>query len=209
MRRDRPRGLAVFDLDGTLLRGPTVCEVLAAPLGRLPRMREIETLRARAEIEAARAEMAGWYVGTPVSALLDSLASVQLAPGAASGVALLRAHGVAVGVASITWSFAVDHLARQLGIEHTLGTVLQPSGRIEHVWAEHKAEWVLSLAVRLGVDPEHIAAVGDSAGDHPMLGVARRAVFVGAQAPPEREWLHRPAANLEDVARHLIEAWGV
>jgi phosphoserine phosphatase len=31
-------GLVVFDLDGTLLRGQTVCEVLAAPLGRLDEM---------------------------------------------------------------------------------------------------------------------------------------------------------------------------
>ncbi len=38
---DKPksiRGLAVFDLDGTLLRGDTVCEVLAKPLDRLVEM---------------------------------------------------------------------------------------------------------------------------------------------------------------------------
>ena len=34
--------LAVFDLDGTLLRGSTVCEVLAAPIGRLEEMAAIE-----------------------------------------------------------------------------------------------------------------------------------------------------------------------
>jgi hypothetical protein len=37
-------GLTVFDLDGTLLRGPTVCEVLAQTLGRLNQMRQLEVL---------------------------------------------------------------------------------------------------------------------------------------------------------------------
>lgn len=41
---NQPFGLAVFDLDGTLLRGPTVCEVLARTLGRLDRMRQLEVL---------------------------------------------------------------------------------------------------------------------------------------------------------------------
>jgi len=34
----RPVRLAAFDLDGTLLRGPTICEVLAAKFGRRDRM---------------------------------------------------------------------------------------------------------------------------------------------------------------------------
>lgn len=37
----KTRGLVVFDLDGTLLRGPTVCELLAAPLGHLAEMRSL------------------------------------------------------------------------------------------------------------------------------------------------------------------------
>jgi hypothetical protein len=39
---NQPFGLAVFDLDGTLLRGPTVCEVLARALGRLDRLWQLE-----------------------------------------------------------------------------------------------------------------------------------------------------------------------
>jgi hypothetical protein len=46
--------LVVFDLDGTLLRGRTVCEVLAEPLGRLERMRDTE-MTARADIASVRA----------------------------------------------------------------------------------------------------------------------------------------------------------
>jgi hypothetical protein len=36
--------LAAFDLDGTLLRGVTVCGALTRPLGRLDQMQEFEQL---------------------------------------------------------------------------------------------------------------------------------------------------------------------
>jgi hypothetical protein len=48
--RESFSGLAVFDLDGTRLRGPTICEVLARTLGRLDHMRQWETHIWRAEM---------------------------------------------------------------------------------------------------------------------------------------------------------------
>jgi HAD superfamily phosphoserine phosphatase-like hydrolase len=202
------RGLVVFDLDGTLLRGPTVCEVIAQRLGRLQRMQEMERLSNRKQIAAAREEMARWYAEVPLSALLECLRAIQLAPGAPVGVSMLQKHGVTVGIASITWSFAVAHFAARLGVQHFLGTTLQPSGSVEHVWSEHKAAWVLDLAARWGVSREHIAAVGDSHGDCEMLKVAGKAFFVGAQASElNPEWLRWPAANIEHVAQHIIESW--
>ena len=204
------RSLVVFDLDGTLLRGPTVCEVLAQALGRLPRMQEIEHLKHRHEIAAAREEMAVWYAEVSRAAILDSLQNVQFAPGLAAGISLLQEHGVTVGIASITWRFAVQHLAEQLAIEHCLATSLQDSGAIDHVWPEHKAQWLLDLTTRMGVSPQRTAAIGDSAGDYEMLGVAGIPIFVGVESPPvESDWLHWPAANIEHVARHLIEAWAL
>src|SRR5215203_2467874 len=111
-----PRALVVFDLDGTLLRGPTVCEVLAQHLGRSPRMQEFERLKQRNGISAAREEMASWYRDVPRSTLLQSLSQARRAPGLAEGISLLHAHGVVIGIASITWHFAVTHFADALGI---------------------------------------------------------------------------------------------
>ena len=56
-------GLAVFDLDGTLLRGPTVCEVLAQTLGRLDQMRQLEVLISG--LEDAQAHPPGGELGQP------------------------------------------------------------------------------------------------------------------------------------------------
>ena len=203
---DNPhRALIVFDLDGTLLRGPTVCEVLAQSLGRLPRMQEIERLKDRLQIAAAREEMAGWYRNVAPAALIASLRTVELAPGLATGISLLRAHGFAIGIASITWRFAAEHFAGEWGVEHCLATTLQASGAIDHVWPEDKALWARDLSARLSIPLERTVAVGDSGGDYEMLRAVGTSIFVGSESPPvQQDWLHWPAANIEHLAHHVI-----
>jgi phosphoserine phosphatase len=70
-RSDRRRiGLAAFDVDGTLLRGPTICECIADGIGMSAQMRAIECLTSTKDIAVARAEMISWYRGyteTPYS----------------------------------------------------------------------------------------------------------------------------------------------
>jgi phosphoserine phosphatase len=78
--------LVVFDLDGTLLRGATVCEVLAARLGRVEEMKRFESLTGQAEIAAARSEMARWYTEISRESLIECLSGAQWAPGAIQGV---------------------------------------------------------------------------------------------------------------------------
>ena len=205
-----PTGLVVFDLDGTLLRGPTVCEVLAESLGRLERMRQLERVASEQELRAAREEMAGWYQSVELARLRAALVGARLAPGAEKGLAFLKTRGVALGIASITWSFAVEHFARLLGVEHWQGTVLEECGEIRHSWPEDKALWVRRLSTRLGVPRDRTAAVGDSAGDLPMLRAVGVPVFVGAELPSASEgWLHYPAADIQAVASHVVSVWSL
>jgi phosphoserine phosphatase len=182
--------------------------VLAEALGRLERMRQLERFASDQDLRTAREEMARWYLPVGLARVRDSLEGARLAPGTKDGLGLLRAHGVAVGIASITWSFAVEHFARLLDVEHWQGTVLEESGEIRHVWPEDKGSWVRGLAQRLGVPWERTAAVGDSAGDQQMLGAVAFPVFVGRELPSlQPGWLHYPAADIEAVARHLVAVW--
>jgi len=132
----KPRGLVVFDLDGTLLRGPTVCEVLAVPLGRLDEMREFERLSTDDQegIARMRAEIARWYAEVSREQLLDSLNAVEWAPGVREGIVRLREASIEVAIASITWKAAVDWCAAKLGVTRTLGTAHEDDSCIEHVW---------------------------------------------------------------------------
>ena len=168
--------LAAFDLDGTLLRGDTVCEALARPLGRLDRMQDFEQLSSSDvdRVRAAREEMAGWYESSTLPELHSSLASMRLATGACEGLGLLKRHGFAIAIVSITWEFAVEWFARQLGADYFVGTRLSPDGRVVDFWPVDKAAWLGELAARLGVQMDQVAAVGDSRGDLDMLRAVGR-----------------------------------
>lgn len=203
-----PHGVVAFDLDGTLLRGPTTCELLAGPLGRLAEMRRFEALSSEAEIAAARLEMAGWYRGHAPEELCAALASATWAPGAREGVRRLQQAGVEVVVASITWQFAVAWLARRLGVSRVLGTRLGPGGEVDHVWPRDKAPWLRAVSRDLGVGDERRAAVGDSHSDAELLSAASVRFFVGPGAAPSLAGVrHRPAGDIEAIASEILELW--
>ena len=198
--------LVVFDLDGTLIRGNTCCELIAARIGRLDRMREFERCTTQQEIAAARMEMADWYSTYSEEELTEGLLAATAAPGLRTGIARLQDAGVSVAIASITWSFAVRWFARRLGVEFYLGTELRPDRSIVHVWADDKALWLSDLARQLGLQREQTAAVGDSMSDLPMLRTAGRAIYVGQDAIDCPDALHLPAGSIDAVSASLLSA---
>ena len=198
--------LAVFDLDGTLLRDRTVCELLAEPLGRIDRMQQLERLSTEADLAAARQEMAAWYRGRAIAELTATLDAVAFAPGAEEAVALLQHSGITVAIASITWEFAVECFARRLGVTHFLGTRLEPTGAIEHVWPRDKATWAEALCRQLSIPAHRLVAVGDSSGDADLLELAAHRVFVGEVLPRELAGVYHAArADLLTIARWILE----
>jgi len=116
------RGIVAFDLDGTLLRGLTVSELIGKGLGRLEQMRKFEDFKQEAELIAAREEIAGWYADKPVPTLLSYLQEAKWAPGAQEAVARLQERGIHVVILSITWQDAVEWFARKLNVTDVLGT---------------------------------------------------------------------------------------
>jgi phosphoserine phosphatase len=195
--------LAAFDLDGTLIRGPTICESLAERLGKLPRMREMEQMRDIAEIRAARHEMLAWY-GEPPEALCANLSHVTIAPGAAEAFESLAEQGIHTAIVSITWSFAVAWFAHRFGAGAWVGTDAQ-RGEIQHFWPSDKPRWLARHANTLGIELSEVAAVGDSLGDVPMLAAVGHPFFVGAELPREiAHAVHAPNADLRDIARLML-----
>ncbi|MDA1348223.1 MAG: HAD-IB family phosphatase [Chloroflexi bacterium] len=204
--------LVAFDLDGTLLRGDTVCEVIARRLGLLERMRALEaTVKTRDEIARAREEMVGWYGDRNVAELQEIASQARLSPGAQEACASLIEAGVEITIASLTWDFAVERFARELRVGSWLGTLLRADGDIRHVWAESKAEWLVEKMEAADRSPAEVAAVGDSAGDVPLLNAVGLPVFVGKEAIaglPERA-RHMPEADLRDVAELILDESGL
>lgn len=196
--------LAVFDLDGTLTRGDTVCEVIARPLGHLARMRELEAIDGNdtEAIIAAREEMAGWYRQRSLEDLRSSLVDLKLAPGVSDGINLLKESGIQIAIASITWEFAVEWLAGRLGIDYYVGTKLSQEGDITHFWPDDKADWLRAIATQLGVGLNRVAVVGDSSSDKGMLEIAGTPFFVGTEFPQDlSDVYHLPDGDIYEIAR--------
>lgn len=197
--------LVAFDVDGTLLRGPTLCECIADGIGRREEMRAIEGLISMKEIEAARAEMLSWYQCYDRATLLRLVQCATFAPGAREGVAALKRAGVRVALVSITWQFAVDWLASELAVDFAVGTGWREDGTIVHFWPADKATWLAECAAKLGLRPAEIAAVGDSNGDIQMLEYAGRGYFVG---PKRRDFSdhvqHWPDADIREIVRDIL-----
>lgn len=205
MARHMARGLVIFDLDGTLLRGLTSCEVLAVPLGKQTEMRAIEQLTHEHELAAARFEMAAWYRAMARETLLSHLDNAVIAPGAAEGIAALQDEGFEVGIASLTWAAAVERFAARFGISRFIGTGLHDDGSITHVWPRDKASWLRTTAEQLGLSLDRVAAIGDSHGDRPMLEIAGLKIFVGAHPIDVAGCHHAPAADIREIAKLIRE----
>ena len=204
--------LVAFDLDGTLIRGDTVLEVLAANLGKLDRMRELERTTSWADLEAierARKEVFGWYQNVPMETLLSYLPAVKEAPRAAEGIAMLREAGIKTAIVSLTREFAVKWFCTRLGIDYGVGTKLTEEREIVHFWPDDKPIWLADLSRSLGFTLKQVAAVGDSGGDLAMLKAVGFPYFVGEQLPAEiPHAVHMPDADIVLLAEHIISQTG-
>lgn len=207
LRSDALPGLVAFDVDGTLLRGETVCECIARNIGRTEEMRRFELLRSQAEIAEARRAMLEWYAPHGKAALLTHMGGVQLAPGARAGLGQLKKLGIRTALVSITWRFAVEWLAAELGADYAIGTDWSDAGEVVDFWPEDKATWLRALLADLQVSPETLVAVGDSSGDIPMLRLAKRGYFVGATLPEELPHVvHMPRADIRCIVTDIVQS---
>ena len=198
--------LVAFDLDGTLTRGDTVCEVIARPLGHLDRMLELErTITDEPGIVAMREELAGYYRGRSFAELEKCLDGLVLAPGAREAFTLPAARGVSTAIVTITWEFAARWLARRLGADHVLASGLTPDGAITHVFPRDKGRWLSALMQQRGLGADEVAVVGDSWLDADMFAVATHRFFVGATPLPDLDARHYPGGDLAEIARVIVD----
>jgi phosphoserine phosphatase len=209
------QGLVVFDVDGTLIREKTVCELIAEKIDRVERMDWLERnagspkepgIASRNEsIVAAREEMAGWYIEAGEETVESFIDSVIWAEGAHSGIASLIDDNWLVAIASLTWSFGVEIIARDLGIYSMIATYLNwNSKKIDHIFAEDKADFLQQLTYEHRIPEDRVFAVGDSGGDVPMLEVAPHGFYLGTTDPQIPGIVHLPNAGIDTIAQLVI-----
>ncbi|WP_426239090.1 HAD family hydrolase [Pararhizobium sp. DWP1-1-3] len=197
--------MVAFDVDGTLFRGENVCGCIGRNIGRSTEMVAFELLRSREDITKGREAMLEWYLPFSKAKLIEHLADLRLAPGVTQGFDRLKAAGIKIALVSITWQFAVEWLATELGADYAVGTGWREDDTLSHFWPEDKAIYLNSLLAELKMTQTSLAAVGDSYGDIPMLNFASRSYFVGETRPQELlHSEHWADANIEDIVLDIL-----
>ncbi len=197
--------LVAFDLDGTLLRGDSVCMGIARGIGRLERMQEMEQGHQLTDIESDVTEIASWYLPLGLKRIEEELPRLTIAPGAIEGCKLLREAGIEIVIITVTWEFAAIYFAERFGASDCAATPLDwTTGEFDDFRAEKKGPWLEAKVASLGLRPEQVAAVGDTPNDKGMLEVAGTAFCVGATCGDSDEFIWRPNANILDLANEIL-----
>ena len=189
----QPRGrpAAIFDLDNTLLPGPSAERLFIrylvvrrhfslraavqtlALVARSARQRPLHVLRRR------RPYLRGWEVAR-LEALGEEVVAEVIAPRLApEGIACLRAHreaGRLTVLLSGSLPFLLAPIARRLGVEQVLGTQLEVAAgaytgemTAEHPYGEEKAALARRFAREHGVDLSRSYGYADHHSDAPFL----------------------------------------
>lgn len=175
--------LALFDMDGTLLRGRTVIE-LAERTGRADR---IQAYLDRPEFTATERtrRIAACLEGVPREEFVAVARSLPLAEGAAETVIALRREGYLVGIVSDSFRQITDIVRRRVFADFSVANLLRfrrgvctgevslsplfthPRGCEEH--AVCKWSVLLHLEERFNVPRANVLAVGDNLNDACLL----------------------------------------
>lgn len=172
------RGLAVFDMDSTLIDMECIDEIARAA-GCGDEVAAITERAMRGELDFAQSlrERVAALKGVSVSVLDDIRDHLPVMPGAARLLAVLREHRWRTVLVSGGFTWFADELARRFHFDVVVSNYLEMDesdrltgtlgGRI--VDGRVKAETLVQLAEQYGIPRQQTMAIGDGANDILML----------------------------------------
>ena len=182
----RPARLALFDMDGTLLKGRFVVNLAQ----RTNKVADLGELLDRDDFPADERtrRIAALFAGIPKETFEEVARCIPLTPGAAEVVVGLRKRGYRVGVVSDSFFTATEIVRRRVFADFSIAHLVKfrrgvASGDITLCPAmshsagcqKHnlcKQNILLHLCEQFGLSTEHVLAVGDGEPDTCMLAAA-------------------------------------
>ncbi|MFS6938039.1 phosphoserine phosphatase SerB [Neisseria animaloris] len=182
-------GLIVSDMDSTLITIECVDEI-AAGVGLKAQVAEIteQSMRGELDFEQSLRRRVALLKGLDEQILQEVYDNVlQLSPGAEYLLDECKKNGVKFALVSGGFTFFTERLLQRLGLDYQHANVLEISDGLLTgqllggvVDAQAKADLLVQLRERLGLEKHQVLAMGDGANDIPMLleagiGIAYRA----------------------------------
>lgn len=171
------RGIAFFDIDGTLIPSMSSSSFLAQRLGHQQELDDAEERYAAGELtneEVSVIDAEGWR-GAETRTVADWLDELPLIAGIDGVVAWCAGRGIEPVLASLAWQPVSEAIARRHGFTMNGGPRLQVTGTVydgtvaEHFNEYDKRDLALQLAAERGVPSNRCCAIGDSRSDIPLF----------------------------------------
>ncbi len=182
-------GLAVFDMDSTLIQLESI-DAIAAAGGNGPAVAKITERAMRGELDFKEAlhERVKMLAGVSEDTIFDLADNLPYTEGADELMRFLRKHRWRIAIVSGGFTWFADMAAMRWGADYVACNVLEVvngklSGRLlgPVVDAQAKADALEALMRQYGIPREQVIAIGDGANDIPMLEAAGFGVAFNAK----------------------------
>jgi phosphoserine phosphatase len=184
------RGIAFFDIDGTLVPSMSSGSFLARRLGHQQELDDAENRYARGELtneEVSVVDAAAWR-GVDVRTVAGWLEDLPLIAGIDTVVSWCHERHIEPVLASLAWQPVSRSIAERSGLTANGGPRVAVSGTVydgtvaEHFDEYDKRDRALRLARTRGVPLARCCAIGDSRSDIPLFAALPTSLALNASA---------------------------